>query len=568
MASALNIAAGYATLTGRRERNEDFCAIVTPGGAELSGKGVVAAVADGVSGGGGGREAAEFSVRGLLADYYATPDTWEVGHALERVLGAVNRWVRAQSAAHREYAGMASTLSAVVLRGCRYHLAHIGDSRIYLLREGRLRQLTTDHVWDRPDMQHVLTRAIGMHPHLLLDYADGELQQKDVLLLVTDGVWETLGDAAMQRILDLHHDPQRAATVCADTALERGSNDNCSAVVLRVDDLPPVALSDSLAGIRVLPLPRRLRPGQAIDDFKIAEVVHESRATLIYKVTDASTGQHYVLKTLQPALADDEHSRSALLAEEWLARRVVSHYFPQVLPLSAERRTHLYYVMSWHEGANLQRRLESGHHFTAAETVQTGMRIMKALGALHRLDIVHRDVKPANLHLDTDGRLRVLDLGVATSGLQNDGQPPAGTPGTPSYMAPELFAGRPAEACTDLYAAGVTLYHLLTRHYPYGEIEPFQHPRFTAPIPPTRYRPDIPRWLEDVLLKAVAREPRDRFETAEEFLLALERGEMRPLLTRRTPLADRDPQLLWRSILAISLVLNLLLFYLLVAAAG
>ncbi len=564
MASVLSIAAGYATLTGRRERNEDFCAIVTPTGAELSSKGVVAAVADGVSGSGGGREAAEFSVRGLLADYYATPDPWEVGHALERVLSAVNRWVNAQSAARREYAGMASTLSAVVLRGCRYFLAHIGDSRIYLLRAGHLRQLTTDHVWDQPEMQHVLTRAIGLHPHLLLDYADGELQQNDVLLLVTDGVWETLGDAGMQRIIELHREPQRAATVLADTALERGSNDNCSAVVLRVDNLPPVALSDSLAGVRVLPLPRRLKPGQAIDGFSIVELVHESRATLIYKVTDTITGQHFILKTLQPALADDEHSRSALLAEEWLARRVVSHYFPQVLPLSSERRSHLYYVMSWHEGANLQRRLDTGHHFSPAETAQIGIRLMKALGALHRLDIVHRDVKPANLHLDADGRMRMLDLGVAICGMQRDGQPPPGNPGTPSYMAPELFSGKPADACSDLYAAGVTLYHLLTRHYPYGEVEPFQRPRFTAPIPPTRYRPDIPIWLEGVLLKAVAREPRDRFETAEEFLLALERGEMRPLLMRRAPLAERDPLLLCRAICAVSIVLNLLLLYLLV----
>lgn len=561
---ALSIAAGYATLTGRRERNEDFCAIVTPRGAELSRKGVVAAVADGVSGGGGGREAAEYSVRGLLADYYATPDTWEVGHALERVLGAVNRWVRAQSAAHREYAGMACTLSVMVLRGCRYYLTHIGDSRIYLLREGRLRQLTADHVWDRPDMRHVLTRAIGLHQHLLLDYADGELQHKDVLLLVTDGVWETLGEAGMQRALDLHRDPQRAATVLTEMALERGSNDNCSAVVLRVDGLPSTGLSDSLVDARVLPLPRRLKPGQVIDDFTVTELVHESRATLLYKVRDTFTGRHFVLKTLQPLMTDDKHSHSALLAEEWLVRRVVSHYFPQVLPLSAERRTHLYYVMSWHEGANLQRRLDTGHHFSAADTAQIGMRLTKALGALHRLDIVHRDVKPANLHLDTEGRLRVLDLGVATSGLQHDEQPQPGNPGTPSYMAPELFSGRPANACSDLYAAGVTLYHLLTRHYPYGEIEPFQNPRFTVPVPPTRYRPDIPRWLEGVLLKAVAREPRERFETAEEFLLALEHGEMRPLLTRRTPLAERDPLLMWRAIGAASIVLNVLLLYLLV----
>lgn len=115
-----------------------------------------------------------------------------------------------------------------------------------------------------------------------------------------------------------------------------------------------------------------------------------------------------------------------------------------------------------------------------------------------------------------------------------------------------------------LRAGGVTPYHLLTRKYPYGEIEPFQHPKFAEPLSPTRFRPDIPGWLENVLLKAVARDPARRFETAEEFLLALERGANRPLSRPpATPLALRNPLLTWRVIAALSLVLNLLLLMLL-----
>ena len=121
----------------------------------------------------------------------------------------------------------------------------------------------------------------------------------------------------------------------------------------------------------------------------------------------------------------------------------------------------------------------------------------------------------------------------------------------------------PANEQTDLYAIGVTLYELLTRKYPYGEIEPFQTPRFGDPVPPTRYRPDIPGWLEAVLLKAVAREPKARFETAEEFLLALERGANRPLaVPRKSPLLERDPQLGLKLLAAGSLVLNIFLIYL------
>jgi len=245
---------------------------------------------------------------------------------------------------------------------------------------------------------------------------------------------------------------------------------------------------------------------------------------------------------------------------------VVSHYFPQVVPLAAVERSCLYYVMSYHEGATLQQRLDRGAHFSIADTVKLGIRLLKGLGALHRLNIVHRDIKPANLHLGADDKLRILDLGVALNRgamhLTSDG-----SAGTPSYMAPELLAGQPADAQADLYAAGVALYHLLTRKYPYGEIEPFQHPKFGDPAMPTRYRPDIPQWLEAVLLKAVAREKKLRFETAEEFLLALERGERGPVAQPpRTPLVARDPLLLWHSIAAVSLILNLILWYLLWAS--
>jgi protein phosphatase len=110
----------------------------------------------------------------------------------------------------------------------------------------------------------------------------------------------------------------------------------------------------------------------------------------------------------------------------------------------------------------------------------------------------------------------------------------------------------------------VTLYHLLTRKYPYGEVEPFQHPRFGDPAPPTRYRPDIPKWLENLLLKAVALDSKLRFETAEEFLLALERGERSAILPPpRTPLLAYAQRVPWRSVAAVSLVLNLLLLYVL-----
>ncbi len=557
---SLAVSVGHASLTGPRPQNEDFCGVVTPEGNELEVKGVLAAVADGVGGAAHGREAAEHTVRGLLADYYATSETWSVAKALDVVVMALNRWLVSQAAARRELAGMATTLTAVVLRGNRWYSAHAGDSRLYLWRDGQLARLTEDHVWEHPEMRHVLRRAVGLDAHLMLDHADGELKAGDVFLLASDGIWSTLGEAQLAERLARPGDLQETAEALAAAAVERGAQDNCTALLLRADGVPAASLRDRLAQGRRQPVPPRLKPGQTLDGLQVEEVLHESRATLLYRVKNAA-GQALVLKTLLPE-ADDEEAKNALLHEEWLARRLTAHYFPQVVAHPA--RSHLYYLMSWHEGETLKAMLARGHRFSVAEGAQIGLRLLKGIAALHRLGIAHRDIKPDNLHLGQDGRLRILDLGVAAAdGIEHA---EAANPGTPSYMAPELFAGTAASAQSDLYAAGVTLYELLTRKYPYGEIEPFQRPKFGEPVTPLRYRPDLPQWLEAVILKAVAREPKARFETAEEFLLALERGAHKPLaLPRRTPLLQRDPQLALKLIAAASIALNLLLVWLLLA---
>lgn len=551
----LTVTVGHASLTGARERNEDFCGVATPVGLELENKGVIAAIADGIGGHRGGREAAEYTVRGLLADYYATPDTWSVPQAVEKVALALNRWVIAEAGRNAELAGMATTLSALVLRGRRYTTAHVGDTRIYLLRGGELRRLTVDHLWDHPELHNVLSRAVGLDTRLALDFGDGELQLGDRFLLLSDGVWGALPDVRLIEVLLEQPEPQAAAAALTSLALALGAQDNASAVVVDVTALPAASLRDSLESDARLPLPPKLKIGHAIDGLKVEAVLHDSRETLVYQVSDGRNGQLRVLKTLRPEMEGDADAVAALLMEEWRARRVVSPYFAQVVP--AEQRSCLYYLMTWHAGETLGHRLAAGQHFSVGEVVQLGAGLLRAIAVLHRLGIVHRDVKTDNIHLGADGIVRLLDLGVAVSLSE---PAPVGRAGTPSYLAPELFAGAAAAFGQDLYAAGVTLYQLLTRHYPYGEIEPFQTPRFGEPIPPTRWRPEIPGWLDNVLQKAVAREPGERFETAEEFLLALERGADRPLAARqRQALLARHPLLSLRVALALSLLLNFLL---------
>lgn len=564
---SLAVTTAHASSCGPRLRNEDFVGMVTPLEPSLSSKGLLAALADGVSGNAGGREAAEYTVRGLLADYYATPDTWSVSQAIDKVLQATNQWVQHQGNQRAELAGMATTLTSVVLRGKFYYFAHVGDSRLYLLRDGQLTCLTSDHVWDRPEMQHVLTRAIGLDRHVVLDHGMGEMQLGDTYILLSDGVWAYLSTAQISKLLLAEGIELNPAQELVDAALAAGGDDNASAVVLRVNSLPQENLRDALSTSRNLPLPPRLKVGQMIDDYKVDAILHQSIASILYVVTEQNAGssaRKLVLKTLQQERSTIAE-RSAFAHEEWLAKRVVARFFPQVIP--APQKNYLYYLSTWHAGQDLQQMLDEDHHFTVPEVLKIAMQMVRAMGALHRRSILHRDIKPANLHLGLDGQLRLLDLGVARSGLEAENQDDAPQAGTPCFLAPEQYAPhhRAASRQTDVYAAGVSLFYLLTRHYPYGEIEAFQQPRFGEPLSVTRYRPEVPLWLDHLILKAVAREPQQRFETAEEFLFALEGGAAHPL-PAPVPAAmmQRNPLSVWRAVALIALVLNILLLYVLV----
>jgi protein phosphatase len=403
---------------------------------------------------------------------------------------------------------------------------------------------------------------MGLDDHIVLDVSGGKLELSDLFILMSDGVWSAMTPAALHLLCSSQPDPSLLAQELVAAAIRKGGQDNATALVARLEHLPKETLADEFTEAQLLPLPEKLKVGQRLDEFEVEEILHDSRETLLYRARQKPSGRQYVLKTLRPIMAGDTQAKSRLMAEEWLGKRLQSPYFSQVLPLP--NRNYLYYAQDWHAGRTLAQALEAGEHFSVTETITLGIRLAKGLSALHRLDIVHRDIKPDNLHLASDNKLRILDLGVALCPTLAITAPEE-TPGTPSYMAPELFSGGAAGWPSDLYAAGVTLYQVLTRKYPYGEVEPFQHPHFGEPIPPSRIRTDIPAWLENVLLKAVARDPAARFETAEELLLALERGDASGITARRIPLAESNPLILWQGLTAISVVLNLLLLYLLLA---
>lgn len=548
---ALQLTFGEATATGPRAENQDAIRVVTPAPALAASKGFLFALADGVSQCADGGLAARATLQALALDYYATPETWAVAQSLDRLLVAHNRWLQANGGGQP----LLTTLTGLVLRGRRYTLAHVGDCRAYRLNGSTFERLSEDHVWEQPGMQHVLKRALGLDQHLVVDYREGELQEGDSFLLVSDGVWSTLGDNGIHSMLKDESDPAAACRALVSAAHLAGSQDNASAVLVQIHGLPDNDLADTLAQIQQWPLPPTLREGQNFEGWQVERVLAESRQSLVYRVRD-NQSRRWLLKTLPTSRHDEEQAAPALLLEEWFLRRVAGRHFPEAHPLP--QRQHLYYVQREHQGQTLAEHLRLSGPLGLPEWLDLAPRLLKALGMLHRRNILHRDIKPENLLWCDDGELRVLDFGLAyCPGLSRDEN--HSLPGTPSYIAPEAFSGGKPSPQQDLYAAGVTLYRLLTGHYPYGEIEAFQHPRFGKPTAPSRYRPDIPAWLDDCVLRAVAANPQERFETAEEWLLSLEQGERQALSVRPRPLLEREPLKVWRAVALTSLLLNLVL---------
>lgn len=551
---------GYSSARGPRERNEDFAGAVRAAPHEST-RGLIAAVADGVSSGGQGLEAAQTTVMGLLADYFAAPDTWETTVVLDRLIGAQNAWLADHNRRRPGQPAALTTLTALALQGQTWTLAHVGDTRAWLWRDGTLTQLSHDHAFDHPDLRSRLTRAVGLDDSVRVDYAQGDARIGDVFVLSTDGVHGALKPAALADLAHHAAGAQAAADALTAAALHAGSRDNATALVLRVTGLDARQLDDELADGRRLPVPPLLKVGEPLDGMAITALVADTGVHRLYQARLAD-GTLVALKALHPSRAGDPEERAMLAHEAWLGQRVAGDGaagFVRVHERPAGASA-FYTVFDWHAGRTLEQRLAGGDRPAVAEVIEAALAFARALARLHRHGVVHRDIKPGNLHLGDDGQWRVLDLGVALSGREGEAQRELHA-GTPSYMNPEQWDGALPDAGSDLFALGVTLYQWLTGRLPYGEIEPYQSARYRRdPVAPSRIRPDVPIWLDHVLQKAVAREAAQRFETAEELLLALERGASRPLRAPgATPLIHRDPLALWKAALVVSLLFNVLL---------
>jgi serine/threonine protein phosphatase PrpC len=552
---------GFASKTGPREANEDFAGALI--GAELPKprQEVVAAIADGIGGARGGRVAAETAVRGFLDGFCDLPETLEVQRAGARIVGSLNGWINSLGRQDPKLTGMGCTFTAVVLRGRLAHLLHVGDTRAYRLSGERMTLLTTDHVrQDGTGNSHTLNRALGVEPEVRLDYASQPVAPHDRFLLCSDGVHGWLTDERIAQILRDRSAPEDTAEALVTAALGSGSVDNCTALVLDVVALPTAAsadISDTVMKLPVIPVPIG---GQTVDGFVLQALISEGRYSRLFGAEDEIEGGTVALKFPKPEIASVAVYHQAFVREAWVGARVNNPWVGRIIALPPGRQTCLYTVMPLYQGELLESRLSRAPALGLEEGRNIAIKLARAAAALHRADIIHRDIKPDNVLIEGGGSLKLIDLGVVrVPGLEDF--PPENIPGTTAYMAPEMREGEPGNEKTDIFALGVTLFRAFTGEFPYGNADATSPARRNRPRELSALRPDLPAWLEAALARAVAPEPERRYDDMVEFGQTMEAGPARTPaeLGRPRTLYERAPLQVWQGIaglLALALLVS------------
>ncbi len=546
------VSIGHHSATGPRPRNEDFVGAVLGSRPPAERRDVAAAIADGIGSAKGGRVAAETAVRGFLDGFWDVPETMEVRRAGARILDSLNAWINAQGRQDPNLVGMGCTFTALVLRGRLAHLLHVGDTRAYRLSNGRLLRLTTDHVRDDRGKSPMLTRALGIETDLLLDYTSHPVALHDRFLLCTDGVHGALVDDSIADILRVRSAPEDTSRALVEAALEAGSTDNCTALVLDVVALPSARSADVGSVIMRLPLIPVPQVGDTVDGFVLNVLASDGRYSRLFGAIDEVDGGPVVLKFPKPQVAEVATYHAAFVREAWVGTRVTSPWVAHVIELPPGRQTCLYTVMPLYTGELLETRLSRAPQVGLEEGRTIAIRLAHGAAALHRAGIIHRDIKPDNVMLEAGHALKLLDLGVVRlPGLEDF--PPDTIPGTTAYMAPEMFRGEAGNVATDIYALGVTVFRTFTGTYPYGNPDATAAPALAQPRDLSALRPDLPAWLGNALARAIASDPAERFADMAELAHEFEAGpSYAPLPARRPPtLYERYPLRFWQGLSAL-----------------
>ena len=557
MSRELKISVGQYSDKGRKPANQDFHGVLIPEEPLLGLKGIAVVLADGISSSHVSHIASESAVKSFLTDYYCTSDSWSVKTSAQRVLAATNSWLHSQTR-QSQYAyddkdkGYVCTLSAIVFKSTTAHIFHIGDARIYRVAGNTLEQLTEDHRVTISSEQSYLGRALGINPSVEIDYLALTVEKGDVFLLATDGVYEHVDNRFAAKAIHAHaHDLDIAAKIIVDEAFQRSSQDNLTAQIVRLDDVPDGDASEILGRSSELPPAPLLEPRMLFDGYRIVRELHGSSRSHIYLAVDVENEALVALKTPSIDLRDNPDYLKRFMMEEWVARRIDS---PHVLkPCQPSRkRNFLYVVTEFVEGQTLAQWMID-HPKPDLETVRGIVeQIAQGLRAFHRKEMLHQDLRPANIMIDKTGTAKIIDFGATKIAGVAEAAPDVtdGILGTVQYTAPEYFRGGNGSPRSDLFSLGIITYQMLTGRLPYGA--QIAKARTKSQWNRLRYDPadrddrNIPAWIDGALKKAVHPDPTKRYESLSEYIFDLRHPNPNYLNGSARPLIERNPNLFWK----------------------
>ena len=561
MISTLKVSAGQYSDRGRKDTNQDFHGLCVPQEPQLSAKGIAIALADGISSSDVSHVASEAAVTGFLEDYYSTAETWSVKTSAERVLGAINSWLFAQTqkGAYRyeKDRGYVCTFSSVVFKSTTAHVFHVGDTRVYRVSGHQLEQLTDDHrVWLSSE-QSYLARALGIDHRLSIDYCSVPLRCGDIFILATDGVYEyvdakTIAAHIATNASDPVPDWDAIAQTLVELAYDRGSNDNLTLQIVRIDELPVPEANEMFRQIGSLPFAPTPDARTSFDGYTIKRELKISSRSHIYLAVDEQSGEQVVLKLPSVGMRDDPAYLERFLMEEWIARRINNAHVLKPCTLT-RKRSYIYVATEYIEGQSLTQWMID-HPNPDLNRVRTIVeQIARGLRAFHRLEMVHQDLKPDNIMIDNTGTVKIIDFGATRVAGAMDVDTPIEQLtllGSAQYAAPEYFLGATGSSQSDLFSLAVIVYQMLSGNLPYGIAaakavtkkaqKKLQYQSLLV------HSAKIPVWVDEAVRKALQPDPLQRYAEISEFVQDLHRPNPAFQRQRTQPLIERDPLTFWK----------------------
>ena len=526
MSKALKVIAAFESDAGIKADNEDAAGVFIPDDAYLlSNKGVALSLADGVSSAEAGKETSRTAVDRFFEEYFHTPDTWSVAKSGEQILSTINlKLFRKSHEFSTDCKGYLATFSSVVIKGATAHFFHVGDSRIYLLRGKTLTQHSTDHVASVGKNKSFLTRAIGMDSRLHLDYGRIPLEEGDRLLITSDGVHDFVEH---EQLIELMSQDEPIPLICEqliEKAKQGKSDDNISAVVAHIAQLPHETLDDYSAKLTRLPFPPPLYPGLKLDGYEVLKELFASSRSQLYLVKDNETGAQFAMKTPSANFEEDITYIDQFIQEEWIGIRI---QHPNVVKIIRQNRSRsfLYYLMEFVEGISLADWISSNQPPSSKRAINIVKQVAEGLSAFHQNEAIHQDLKPGNVIVTSDEQALILDFGsVFVAGLAECIRPiqPEGVLGTADYSDPLYLRGHNPGIQGDVYSLATISYEIFTGHLPYGEkIDrcrtglDYDQLRY---CPASKYNAVIPEWFDGALKKGCEFDLEQRYRTVEQFM--------------------------------------------------